>query len=174
MLRASFTAHYRSVATLTFTSDSRCLLTSSLDASIHVYLISHLVDPEASVPKPYGVLSDHTLAIRDVIVSPSSGQSGGRCWTASEDGTVKLWSLHLPFDLLCTFSFPSGITPCAMVVEPSERFFYVGTANGDVYHISLFKHRGELGSAAAEVLAVGGGSLGAAPVKVDGKVISQP
>jgi len=175
LLHSSFTAHYRTVTTLTFTSDSRLFLTSSLDSSVHVYLVSRLVDPEGDVQKPYGTLNDHTLSIRDVIVSKTSGAQGGRCWTASEDGTVKIWSLHAPFNLLTTFAFPPGVIPSTLAVEASERFFYVGSAQGEVYHVPLFKRRGELGGGVGmndDVEAVGGGGQGAAPIKTEGAVIT--
>ena len=147
------------------------LLTSSLDSSVHVYLVSRLVDPEGDVQKPYGTLNDHTLGIRNVIVSRTSGSGGGRCWTASEDGTVKMWSLHAPFDLLATFNFPSGVVPNTLAVEPAERFFYVGTTGGDVYNVPLFRRREELGEN-NDLEAIGGGGQGAPSSKVEGSVIS--
>ncbi|KAK1922465.1 putative ribosomal large subunit assembly and maintenance-related protein [Papiliotrema laurentii] len=172
LLHASFTAHYRTVTTLTFSADSRVLVTSSMDSSVHVYLVSRLVDPEGDVQKPYGTLNDHTLGIRDVSVSKTSSALGGRCLTASDDGTVKLWSLSAPFDLLSTFTFPPGVVPCVLALEPSERYFYVGTTGGDVYHVPLFKRRGELGGANSDIEAIGGGGQGAPPTKVEGAVIS--
>lgn len=95
LLLASYTAHYRAVTSLTFTNDSNILLSASIDASVHVYVVSRVVDEEDSgaVGKPYGTLSDHTLGIRAVAVGRTAGSSGGRCWTASDDGTVKVSSL---------------------------------------------------------------------------------
>jgi WD40 repeat protein len=92
LLLASYTAHYRAVTSHTFTNDSNLLLSASLDASVHVYVVSRLVDEDDSgaVGKPYGTLSDHTLGIRAVAVGRTAGSSGGRCWTASDDGTVKV------------------------------------------------------------------------------------
>lgn len=63
--------------------------------------------------------------------------------------------------------------PSTLAVEPSERFFYVGTAQGEVYHVPLFKRRGELGGAMSDDSeAVGGGGQGAPPVKTEGAVIT--
>ena len=92
LLLSSFTAHYRTVTSLTFTADSHVLLSASLDSSVHVYLVSRLVgeDDAGSIGKPYGTLKDHTLGIRAVAVGKTAGAHGGRCWTASEDGTVKV------------------------------------------------------------------------------------
>lgn len=99
-----------------------------------------------------------------------------------------MWSLHPPFDLLCTFVLPPTCTPTTLAVDPSERFFYVGTTQGDVYHIPLFRKRTVLGdhhhhhqhpsaleSPQDEWEAVGGGAEHAsasAPIKTQGAVIS--
>lgn len=92
LLHASFTAHYRSISSLTFTADSRMLLSASQDASVHVFLVSRLVDEDeaGSIGKPYGTLKDHTLGIRNVVIGKTAGSHGGRCWTTSDDGTVKV------------------------------------------------------------------------------------
>lgn len=94
----------------------------------------------------------------------------------------QMWSLYPPFDLLCTFVLPVTCTPTTLAVDPSERFFYVGTTQGDVYHFPLFRKRAVLGdhdqSAAAaaasqdEWEAVGGDGNASAPIKPQGAVIS--
>jgi pre-rRNA-processing protein IPI3 len=78
LLLSSFTAHYRALTALTFTEDSHLLLSASLDSSVHVFMVSHLFDDETG--KPYGT----------VVVGKTAGSAGGRCWTASDDGTVKV------------------------------------------------------------------------------------
>jgi pre-rRNA-processing protein IPI3 len=108
LLLASFTPHYRSISTLTFTSDSLVLLTGSLDATVQVFMVSQLVDNASASgssmtnfggggssggalgQRPYGTLGDHTLAIRAVVVGKTASIRGGRCLTASDDGTVKV------------------------------------------------------------------------------------
>jgi pre-rRNA-processing protein IPI3 len=82
-----------------------------------------------------------------------------------------MWSLHHPFDLLATFSFPPSVVPSTIAVDPSERFFYVASTGGDVFHIPLFKRRAELGSR-GDLEALGGGGQGAPPIKTEGQVIS--
>ena len=173
LLHATFPAHYRTVTTLRFTPDSRILLSSSLDSAVHVYLVSRLFDRSSSFHKPYGALTDHTLPIRDVHLSHTSSVSGGRCWTASEDGTVKVWSLHPPFDLLCTFTFPPGTIPSTIAVDPTERFFCVGTEQGQVYHVAMFRRRGQIGDVnGGDLEAVGGGGIGEPGVKAGPSVFS--
>lgn len=82
-----------------------------------------------------------------------------------------MWSLHPPFDLLATFSFPPSVVPNTIAVDPSERSFYVASVSGDVYHIPLFRRRAEVGGR-GDIEAVGGGGQGAAPIKTEGQVIS--
>ncbi|OXG31405.1 pre-rRNA-processing protein IPI3 [Cryptococcus neoformans Bt15] len=190
LLVSSHTGHYRALTSLTFTPDSRLLISTSLDSSTHIYLVSQLIDPEdpTKAGKPYGTLKDHNLAVRCIGLGRVAGSQGGRLWTASDDGTVKMWSLHPPFDLLCTFVLPPTCTPTTLAVDPSERFFYVGTTQGDVYHIPLFRKRTVLGdhqhhhqhpsaleSPQDEWEAVGGGAEHAsasAPIKTQGAIIS--
>lgn len=95
---ASWNAHYRAITTLSFTSDSALLLSSSADAAVHVFLVAQLLDDDASGPygKPYGSLTDHTLGITAVAVGKTAGVVNGRCWTAAEDGTVKVSKRGLP------------------------------------------------------------------------------
>ncbi|WWC64154.1 uncharacterized protein I303_106762 [Kwoniella dejecticola CBS 10117] len=178
LLLSSFTTHYRSLTSLTFTPDSQILISTSLDSSTHIFLVSRLIDPEdpATAGKPYGSLTDHTLAVRAVGLGKLAGSMGGRIWTCSDDGTVKMWSLHPPFALLCTFTLPSGSSPNNLAIDPMERFFYVSTSQGLVYHIPLFRRKGLPDSASAdESYEAVGGSVnghGSIPLKVEGAVIS--
>ncbi|WOO83475.1 Pre-rRNA-processing protein IPI3 [Vanrija pseudolonga] len=164
-LQASWTAHYRTVNSLTFTPDSALLISSSADASVHVFVVAHLLDPDTpgTYSQPYGTLGDHTLAITAVAVGRTANANGGRCWTAAEDGTVKMWSLSPPFDLLATFSLPSAAKPTSLVVDSAERFVYVGSGEGNVYLIPLFKRKGAVGGAEA----IEGDGLGAPSIKAD-------
>jgi pre-rRNA-processing protein IPI3 len=73
-----------------------------------------------------------------------------------------MWSLQPPFDLLATFTLPPGTVPTALAVDPTERFAYAASTQGDVYHIPLFKRKGELG----QVEAIGGDGPGAAGTKL--------
>ncbi|TXT08745.1 hypothetical protein VHUM_02873 [Vanrija humicola] len=164
-LQASWTAHYRTVNSLTFTPDSALLISASTDASVHVFVVAHLLDSDTpgTYSQPYGTLGDHTLGITAVAVGKTANANGGRCWTAAEDGTVKMWSLSPPFDLLATFSLPSAAKASSLVVDSAERFVYVGSNEGNVYLIPLFKRKGAVGGAEA----VEGEGLGAAAIKAD-------
>ncbi|BEJ14758.1 hypothetical protein CspHIS471_0405250 [Cutaneotrichosporon sp. HIS471] len=165
LMLASWNAHYRAVTSLSFSSDSAYLVTASADASVHVFLVAQLTDVESSsspYSKPLGSLGDHTLAITAVALGKTMGVSGGRCWTASEDGTVKMWSFAAPFDLLATFVLPPSAVPTTLAVDPAERFLYVGTKAGDVYLIPLYKRKAQMG----RVEAVGGEGAGATPINL--------
>ncbi|CAK9786838.1 WD40 repeat-like protein [Cutaneotrichosporon oleaginosum] len=166
LLLASWSAHYRAVTSVHYSSDSAYLVTASADGSVHIFLVSQLIDTESSSSphsKPLGSLGDHTLTITAVALGKTAGVTGGRCWTASEDGTVKMWSFAAPFDLLATFVLPASAVPTTLAVDPAERFLYAGTRAGDVYIIPLYKRKAQMG----RVEAVGGDGAGAPPVTVE-------
>ncbi|WVO15267.1 hypothetical protein L204_102923 [Cryptococcus depauperatus] len=171
LLLSSHTAHYRAITSLIFTPDSCLLISMSLDSSVQIYLVSRLVDPEDTVEatKPYGVLKDHTLGVRCAALGVLG--IGGRVWTCSDDGTVKLWSLTPPFDLLCTFMLPSSTTPTTLAVDPSERFFYVGTIQGQVFHVPLFRKRSTIGETSAVEEWGSAHGVDGVPIKTEGNVI---
>lgn len=83
-----------------------------------------------------------------------------------------MWSLHPPFDLLCTFSFPPSVVPATIAVDPTERSFYVGTTQGNIHHVPLFKRRAEVGAMAGELEAIGGRGPGSAPLKAEQGVVT--
>lgn len=78
-----------------------------------------------------------------------------------------MWSFTAPFDLLTTFSLPLSVVPTAVVADPTERFVYVGSKQGDVYLIPLFKRKAQMG----QVDAVGGEGVGSPAVNVDAPCI---
>lgn len=87
----------------------------------------------------------------------------------------QIWSLHPPFDLLTTFSLPQSVVPTTLAVDPTERFFYIGTSTGDIYHVPLFRHRAMLGASSGvggSIEAIGGGGQGSASIKTSPSVIS--
>lgn len=114
LLVSSHTGHYRALTSLTFTPDSRLLISTSLDSSTHIYLVSQLIDPEdpTKAGKPYGTLKDHNLAVRCIGLGRVAGSQGGRLWTASDDGTVKVCLLFF------FFMHHSLSTPRTDVVSP--------------------------------------------------------
>lgn len=93
------------------------------------------------------------------------GQGSIREILAAEE---QMWSLHPQFSLLVSFTLPPAATPTALAVDPAERFFYVATRQGGVYHVPLFCRRQGVGLHSDDFEAVGGG-YGA--VKVDRNVI---
>lgn len=168
LLLASFDAAYRRINVLKFTDCSRALITGSEDSGVSVWDLGSLVDNslDSLVPTPYASLSDHTLAITDLVVGRGAFPEC-RVWTSSVDGTVKQWSLNPP-TLLTTYNLPPipSQTPTSIAVDPLERFFHVGTTAGEIYHVRMIKRNREMGGAREEVEAVGGGGLGSEGVKI--------
>ena len=82
-----------------------------------------------------------------------------------------MWSLHPPFEMLTTFVLPGSAKPDLIAVDPSERFFYVSSTEGEVYLAPLFKRRAEMGGR-GDIEAIGGGGQGAPSQKVGDRVIT--
>jgi pre-rRNA-processing protein IPI3 len=62
-----------------------------------------------------------------------------------------------------------------LAIDPTERFFYIGTSTGDIYLVPLFRHRAVLGSnsgGSGGLEAVGGGGQGSASIKTSPSIIS--
>lgn len=149
-------AHYRQVNVLRFTQDGAALLSGSEDSGVSVWSVSRLVDDDMhnELPTPYFQISDHTLAVTDVVCGVGHFPSC-RVLTSSVDHSVKLWDLYSK-SLLTTFYFPQPITCLAWDV--TERLFFAASMDGSVHQVNLFRQREDkFGRAAME--AVGGGGI---------------
>ncbi|GAA5878155.1 hypothetical protein JCM16303_002861 [Sporobolomyces ruberrimus] len=117
-------AHYRAITCLEFTTDGSCLITGSQDAGCSVWSVGRILNSTPmNPPTPFTTLSDHTLGI--TCIRPGLGTfPSSRVFTASKDGTVKIWDLSTsPASLLTTFQFPAPVQHLA--IDPLERFFFV-------------------------------------------------
>ncbi|TFY58203.1 hypothetical protein EVG20_g8242 [Dentipellis fragilis] len=152
----SWEAHYRQVTVLRFTHDGAALLSGSEDSGVSVWSVSRLLDDDAQneLPTPYASLSDHTLPITDIVCGMGPFPSC-RVLTASVDHSVKAWDLSSK-TLLTTFQFPH--VPTCLAWDVTERMFFAGSAEGDVFQMNLFRQREDKsGGRSAE--AVGGAGV---------------
>ncbi|GAA5942980.1 chromatin-binding/pre-rRNA-processing protein IPI3 [Sporobolomyces koalae] len=176
ILLATLDAHYRAISCLEFTSDGAALITASEDAGVSVWSLGRILNSTPmNPPTPFTTLSDHTLGITRVAVGLGSFPNS-RVFTASKDGTVKIWDLSTsPATLLSTFQFPAPVLHLA--VDPLERFFFVSvphttsttsaststtteTAGSRVIRVNLFREKKD-SFGIATVEAIGGtGSMG--------------
>lgn len=133
-LLSTLECHYRSVNCLSFTKCSSCLITGSEDAGVSVWNLGRVLNngsnnPHLNPPTPFTNLSDHTLGINQIVTGQLGVFPNVRIFTASKDGTVKIWDLSTTTSgsgsasLLTSFQFDGPVQH--LVVDPLERFFFV-------------------------------------------------
>lgn len=134
-LLKKWNAHYRAVTCLVFSSSDYLLISGSEDGSIKVWSLLMLFDDEmmeqASHPYKHS-LSEHTLGITDIVAG--FGSYNSIIVSASQDRTCKVWSL-VSGELLRDIVFPVIIN--AVALDPSERVFFAGGRDGQIYVASL-------------------------------------
>jgi hypothetical protein len=106
---------------------------------------------EAQIPTPLHNLTDHTLPITALRLG-FGPLSSARIFSASLDGTVKVWCVdaHTTSDasglahiLMTTFTFPIPVVE--IVVDPLERFFFAAMSGekGDVNVVNMYTEKEE-------------------------------
>ncbi|GAO50267.1 WD40 repeat-like protein [Saitoella complicata NRRL Y-17804] len=129
-------AHYAALTSLAWTHSSSHLITASADSAIHVWRTADLLSTSTSSRsdeiQPVHTLSAHTLAITSLHVGAGSHP---RLYTASEDGTIRVWELGTG-ECLTTFVCSGAVT--AMTVDPAERAIYAGAPSGSIHLIPLY------------------------------------
>lgn len=137
-LLCSMEAHYRAISVLRWTEDTGALITASQDARICVWSLPTLMQytdlAGRAAPSPYVTFSDHSLGITDMHVTSGAFPGAARLWSASDDGTVKLWDLASR-RLMTTLQWDEPIWHLA--VDPLERFIVVA-AKSSVQRVDMY------------------------------------
>lgn len=158
-------AHYQEVTQLEFSADEVYLFSGAADARVLGWRLVDLVkessasatshsgaDTASSTKgssdsgKPAVSWSGHMLPVTGLSVGYGTASSGISVYSSSLDNTVRIHNLDLSLtgssgksasaNSDFTFVFPSKVT--ALAVDPADRAFYAGLANGTIYAVNLY------------------------------------
>lgn len=123
--------HYQSVTSIKFTDDGTHFVSAGQDGMVFVWNLVRIITSGTNQQELYS-FSDHALPVTDVYV----GKGGIRAYllTSSLDRTCKIYDLSSGKNLL-SLVFEEAIT--AVTMDHLDTKIYVGSANGDIYEISL-------------------------------------
>lgn len=137
LLRVKQMAHYQSITKIQSICNGKYVVTSGEDSRVIIWQTTDLVCEEE--PKPVCILHDHTLGVTDFAVSSTCGDSSVRLFTASQDATLRCYSLDLYRSVepksLAIFTCPHPIQ--CLTLDPADRACYVGTSQG-VFNLPLY------------------------------------
>jgi WD40 repeat protein len=111
---ATLRGHEGTVRTVSFSADSKLVLTTSWDRTARVW--------DAATGEEVAVLKGHRSPVNTIALSPD----GRRIVTAAEDGTVRLWHLHPPMDHAVPLS-RAIVHSKVMALSPDGRRLATGT-----------------------------------------------
>lgn len=130
-------AHYQSITKIQSICSGKYVVTSGEDSRVIIWQTTDLVCEEE--PKPVCTLHDHTLSVTDFAVSNTCNDSTIRLFTASQDATLRCYSLNLNRSVepkqLATFTCPYPIQ--CLALDPADRACYIGTSQG-VLNLPLY------------------------------------
>ncbi|CUM66999.1 uncharacterized protein PRCAT00004686001 [Priceomyces carsonii] len=134
-------AHYQGISVLKFSECGTFLATGGLDARCMIWRVLDLVSIYGSTDttvssKPFALFNDHTLPIADLLFSDSGIINDLRLYTASNDGTLRIYDI-MSKNILTTFILPDCINCIAK--DPANRALYVGLLNGTIRMIPLYQ-----------------------------------
>lgn len=118
-----------------FSSDESLLIVGREDGKLEGWGIQNLINNNN---QPSIVFTkSHTEKITDLIIG-SNGSNGSLLYSASLDGTVKVWNLQSLEDVPeYTYTLPEIVLSLAL--DPAERIIYAGLENGEICVINRFE-----------------------------------
>ncbi|KAI8869823.1 WD40 repeat-like protein, partial [Ramicandelaber brevisporus] len=141
---ACFQAHRGTVTVIRFSNDGTLLITGGHDALVQSWIVSNVVAIESLAldsRTAHTTMADHSLPITDIQVGGGTAASG-RIVSTGRDGRCNVWDLATG-ELVVTFVLPCPVW--SAVIDPSERFVYMGCDDGLIRMASLYKRNATTG-----------------------------
>ena len=151
-LRGSFTAHFKKVSKMTFTSDGSSLITCSEDTVVSAWSVVEALTTRGNLRggnrggsdtnggthlEPIKSWTSHQLQVTDVCCSKSAGAGADLVASCSVDRTAKVFSMThgTGNECLATFSLPKALT--AICMDGEDRCIFVGSCDGEIYEMNI-------------------------------------
>lgn len=128
-------AHYQEISVVRFSKCGTFVFTGGLDSRVMVWRTLDLVGAESSAAMPYASFTDHSLAISDLRVSESALIADLRLYTASKDGTLRVYDVTTK-SLLTTFVFALPVD--CLATDPAGRAVYAGLQDGSIRQVQMY------------------------------------
>ena len=136
-------AHYQAVSVLRFSRGGGFLVSGGRDARCVVWNIIDLVsvynngsNSDGMGFKAFASFADHVLPINDIIISEAGVLNDLRIYTASNDGTLRIYDV-MTQQLLTTFVLSHPVE--CIAEDPAKRACYVGLNNGTIRIIHFYR-----------------------------------
>ena len=149
-MRGKFTAHFKRVVKMQFTSDGSSLITCSEDTAVSAWSVCEALKCDtlnnnnassssftSSSLEPMKSWTSHQLQVTDVCCSKSAGAGADLVASCSIDRTARVFSMThgTGSECLATFGLPKALT--AICMDGEDRCIFVGSCDGEIYEMNI-------------------------------------
>lgn len=128
-------AHYQEISVIKVSKCGTFVFTGGLDSRVMVWRMLDLVGEDSTTAKPYASFTSHSLAVTDLLVSDSALVTDLRLYSASKDGTLRVYDVATK-SLLTTFVFSVPVECIAR--DPAGRALYAGLNDGSIRQVQMY------------------------------------
>ncbi|CAL6330265.1 unnamed protein product [Bathycoccus prasinos] len=144
-MRGKFTAHFKRVVKMQFTSDGSSLITCSEDTAVSAWSVCEALKNNDTVNtnnassslEPMKSWTSHQLQVTDACCSKSAGAGADLVASCSIDRTARVFSMThgTGSECLATFGLPKALT--AICMDGEDRCIFVGSCDGEIYEMNI-------------------------------------
>ena len=150
-MRGKFTAHFKRIVKMQFTSDGSSLITCSEDTAVSAWSVCEALKnndtlnninasssfTSSSSLEPMKSWTSHQLQVTDVCCSKSAGAGADLVASCSIDRTARVFSMThgTGSECLATFGLPKALT--AICMDGEDRCIFVGSCDGEIYEMNI-------------------------------------